>query len=217
MAYLLELVNLKHAAHERVQGFSKGMTQRLAIAQSLLHNPRILIFDEPMSGLDPIGRLEIRRLIGQVHEEMPQSTIFFSSHVLGDVEELCSYVAVLRKGRLGTFCPIEALLVPGAERYDVVVRELPASVDRKYREELQSKPTPLGCNLTIDGTDELVRRLMELRSLGATIVGITSQRRTLEEALFKEGNLPEMFPQLNLCKPEHPYDELFSHRLDCHS
>ena len=125
---------------------------------------------------------------------MPQSTIFFSSHVLGDVEELCSFVAVLRNGRLGTFCPIEALLLQGGERYDVVVRELPAAIERKYRGDLMPKPTPLGYSFTIDGTDELVRRLTELRQTGATIVGVSSQRRTLEEALFKEGNLSEMFP-----------------------
>lgn len=187
----LELVNLTNAARERVQGFSKGMTQRLAIAQALLHRPRVLVFDEPMSGLDPIGRIEIRRLIARIHQEMAQCTIFFSTHILSDVEELCSSVAVLRKGRLTTFCPINELLNRGKERFDVVVKEVPPPIQKRYRENFSLKPTPLGTGITLDGTDQLIDCLSELRSTGAVIVGITSQRRSLEEALFKEdGELP---------------------------
>ena len=187
---VLEMVNLKHAARERVQGFSKGMTQRLAIAQSLLHRPRILIFDEPMSGLDPLGRMEIRRLISQVHDQMPEATIFFSTHILADVEELCSYVAVLRKGKLATFCPIDHLMTGEGERFEVMVKgELPPSMRERFTRE-HCKLTPLGVSVTIEGTDTLIDRLGELRRNGAVILGISSQRRSLEEALFKEGQLP---------------------------
>lgn len=187
---LLELVSLSGALNERVQGFSKGMVQRLAIAQALLHRPRILVFDEPMSGLDPIGRMEIRKLISRIHLEMRDSTIFFSTHILADVEELCSMVALLRKGKLTTFCPIDELLNRGAERFDVLVKEIPRPVRERYEKAHAIKSTPLGVSLSLDGTDQLIDCLSELRRMGAVIVGVNSQRTTLEEALFKEGALP---------------------------
>jgi ABC-2 type transport system ATP-binding protein len=108
--YLLNLVGLSKAQHEKVQGYSKGMTQRLAIAQSLLSNPPILVFDEPMSGLDPLGRREIRNLISNLHTTMKDKTIFFSSHILSDIENLCTSVVFLKKGKLKAIGAVKDLL-----------------------------------------------------------------------------------------------------------
>jgi len=170
--FLLDLVNLKGASDERVQGYSKGMTQRLAIAQSLLNEPRLLIFDEPMSGLDPLGRKDIRNLISLIHSELPQATIFFSSHILEDVEQLCSMVALLRKGELKTFCSIEELLKVEGQRFEVAVSSNGTQVH------------------TLTSTDELLNFLNQSRANGVKIMGISSHRNKLEEALFKDGNLP---------------------------
>lgn len=183
--YLLQLVGLSTAGKERVQGYSKGMTQRLALAQSLLNQPSLLIFDEPMSGLDPLGRMEIRKLISSIHEEMPSSTIFFSSHILEDIEQLCSFVALLRKGKLKTFCSIDELISNQEQRFDITVKGLS---DEKVLE-IQRKPkyrrTPIGFAYTINGTEELAQELEFLKQAGATVIGIGSHKRNLEEALFR--------------------------------
>lgn len=166
--FLLDLVNLKSASHEKVQGYSKGMTQRLAIAQALLNEPRLLIFDEPMSGLDPLGRRDIRNLISRIHQELPQATIFFSSHILEDIEQLCSMVALLKKGTLQKICSIEELLKMEGQRFEVAVR------------------TPNLESRFFSGSDDLVQFLNESKQKGYLISQISSVRLSLEEALFRD-------------------------------
>ena len=95
---LLSRLNLEHALHQRVGSFSKGMKQRLGMANALIHNPQILILDEPMSGLDPMGRYQLKELINELKAE--GKTIFFSSHILSDIEELCDNIGVIHKGKL---------------------------------------------------------------------------------------------------------------------
>jgi len=94
----VKIVNLKQDINKKVSEFSKGMLQRLGIAQSLLHNPDILVFDEPVSGLDPLGILEMRNLILLLRSK--GKTIFFSSHVISEVEKVCDRVGILHKGEL---------------------------------------------------------------------------------------------------------------------
>ncbi len=96
--YLLDRMNLTGAANKRVSAFSKGMKQRLGMANALVHDPAILIFDEPMSGLDPVGRHLIKGIIAELREQ--GKTIFFSSHILSDIEELCDRIGILHKGHL---------------------------------------------------------------------------------------------------------------------
>lgn len=95
---LLERLNLSHAAKRQIRTYSKGMTQRVGLALALVHNPEICILDEPMSGLDPLGR----RMVADLICDLGQSgrTVFFSSHILSDIERLCDRVGILHKGRL---------------------------------------------------------------------------------------------------------------------
>ncbi|MCJ7603103.1 MAG: ABC transporter ATP-binding protein [Desulfobulbaceae bacterium] len=95
---LLDRMNLADAADRRVGGFSKGMKQRLGMANALIHDPEVLIFDEPMSGLDPVGRHQIKKLIAELKQE--GKTIFFSSHILSDIEALCDRIGIINKGVL---------------------------------------------------------------------------------------------------------------------
>lgn len=95
---LLEMVGMSHARHLQLRKFSKGMLQRVGIAQALINDPHLVVLDEPMSGLDPVGRKEIRDLILRLKES--GKTIFFSSHILHDAELLCDRVSILVKGRL---------------------------------------------------------------------------------------------------------------------
>lgn len=184
--HMLDLVGMRDAAEERVSGYSKGMTQRLAIAQAILNVPKLLIFDEPMSGLDPLGRMEIRNVIRNIHEQMPKTTIFFSTHILSDVETLCSSVALLKKGRLQTACRIDSLMNSDAEHYSVVVTGIPKTLSEKYAKDCEMTQTSLGTNIQITGLDILISRLSEIRKSGARIVSINSQRKGLEESLFSD-------------------------------
>lgn len=183
--FLMDLVNLKHACHERVQGYSKGMTQRLAIAQSLLNNPQILIFDEPMSGLDPLGRIEMRNLINTVHVENPKSTLFFSSHVLEDVESLCKSVALLQKGKLKTFAPVNSLIADELQRYEIVIENPSEKIESHILSKCPQKNIAIGKSFSVEGVDQLSRILAQLSDAQAKIISVTGQRRKLEEALFR--------------------------------
>ena len=95
---LLELVDLTRAADRRIATYSRGMLQRIGLAQALIHDPELLVLDEPTSGFDPLGRIEIRRIIAALRER--GKTVFFSSHELSEVERVCDQVGIIAEGRL---------------------------------------------------------------------------------------------------------------------
>ncbi|ORJ59124.1 ABC transporter ATP-binding protein [Geothermobacter hydrogeniphilus] len=117
---VLGLLELDHAARRPIKGYSKGMVQRLGLAQALLHDPDLLIFDEPMSGLDPVGRALVKKIIKQLKQE--GKTVFFSTHITTDVEEVCDRVAVLVNGRLQALEAVDTLLQKGIEGYRIFGR-----------------------------------------------------------------------------------------------
>jgi ABC-2 type transport system ATP-binding protein len=95
---LLREVGLEEAADVHLRKYSKGMLQRVGIAQALINDPQLVLLDEPMTGLDPIGRLEVKQIIHRLHEQ--GRTVLFNSHVLADVEELCTKLAIMQGGRI---------------------------------------------------------------------------------------------------------------------
>ena len=111
---LLTKVGLEEASwNKQLRKFSKGMLQRTGLAQSLINDPEIVFLDEPMSGLDPIGRREIRELIADLRKN--GTTIFMSTHILSDIEALCDNVAILRKGKLAAAGKLDDLLTSQGE------------------------------------------------------------------------------------------------------
>src|SRR5450755_4080721 len=98
IANLLKLVELESAAQRPIKSYSKGMQQRVGLAQALINNPDLLILDEPTSGLDPLGRMKVREIIQRLKNE--GKTVFFSSHELGEVESVCDRVAIINQGEL---------------------------------------------------------------------------------------------------------------------
>jgi ABC-2 type transport system ATP-binding protein len=95
---LLRDVGLERAAGTHLRKYSKGMLQRVGIAQALINDPELVLLDEPMTGLDPIGRVEVKRIIERLHER--GKTVLFNSHILSDVAELCTRIAIMREGRV---------------------------------------------------------------------------------------------------------------------
>jgi len=105
---LLEQVGLKGQENKLIKKLSKGMRQRLGVGQSLVHRPKLLILDEPFSGLDPVGRYELKILLQTIHQE--GVTIFFSSHNLTEIHDLCTHLAILHQGKIAADGPVDALL-----------------------------------------------------------------------------------------------------------
>jgi len=95
---LLRDMSLEQAADTHLRKYSKGMLQRIGIAQALINDPELVLLDEPMTGLDPVGRVEVKRIIETLHER--GRTVLFNSHILSDVHELCSRIAIMREGRV---------------------------------------------------------------------------------------------------------------------
>ena len=125
---LLEFVGLSEAANIRLREFSKGMRQRLGIAQAIVHKPRLVILDEPMSGLDPAGRRQVREAI--LNLRAGGATIFFSSHILTDIEMICDRAALVDKGRLLAIGRLPELLDAKEREYEVGAADL-SEADRR--------------------------------------------------------------------------------------
>lgn len=120
---MLHLVGLEEKAHTKLLHFSKGMLQRIGVAQALLNDPDLIIFDEPLTGLDPMGRAELKDIMKKLKEM--GKTVFFSSHILSDVQEISDRIAILNKGQLIFQGSVEALLEVDA--YEILCSEVGAS------------------------------------------------------------------------------------------
>jgi ABC-2 type transport system ATP-binding protein len=125
---VLSRVGLTDVKGLQLRKFSKGMLQRVGIAQAILHDPKLLFFDEPMSGLDPLGRREVRDLIEQLRQE--GKTVFFSTHILSDAESLCDRVAIIHQGELRSVGAVEELTSAVQGKIEVVWQgtQIPASM-----------------------------------------------------------------------------------------
>ncbi len=182
---LSDLLDLKDIAGQRVRGFSKGMRQRLGFAVALVGDPDLLILDEPMSGLDPLGRRAIRELIMRLHEE--KKTIFFSSHVLSDVEQVCSRVGVLVDGRLRAQGRIEDLLQNRLNRVEITVQHLtPQAIARLNGNAKRLRISASGYHFDAEDMAAANRFVRNIHEVGGEVVELVPVRESLEEYFMRQ-------------------------------
>jgi len=172
---MLKKVGLETAGKIQLRKYSKGMLQRVGLAQAILHDPKIVILDEPMSGLDPVGRREVRDIILELKRD--GKTVMFSTHILSDAEMLCDRVGVIVGGKLrGTGAPGQ--LVEMKTRGMEILFELPG----KSNSPLVAKATRTGDRYRLEVTEEeLYAAIEQLRAAGARILAVSQVKATLEE------------------------------------
>ncbi|MEE4273010.1 MAG: ABC transporter ATP-binding protein [Thermoanaerobaculales bacterium] len=179
VASVLDRVSMTDRSDKKMKTFSKGMLQRTALAQALLGEPELLILDEPMSGLDPVGRRDVRDII--LEQQRAGVTVFFSSHIIPDVETVCDRVATVIDGRVRGVGAVKDLLAREAESYEVTFtgldpREVATPVLSAHRSSDVS-----WVRVEAVRRDELTRELAES---GAHLVGLSPVRSTLEDLLL---------------------------------
>ena len=190
-ADLLRRVHLDEAAWDRqLRKFSKGMLQRVGLAQALVNDPELVLFDEPMSGLDPIGRRQVRDLIAGLRAR--GVTVFFSSHIIADIEVLCDRVAILRAGRLAHVGRLDELRqrIDAAGHLEITVvgaavaalTEAVAKVDGA-----RVTATPAGARIEVASEQDVDAALAAARGCGARLVAIQPVRQSLEDLFVGEG------------------------------
>ena len=182
---LLDRVGIGAERRLQLRKFSKGMLQRVGIAQALLNDPEVVFLDEPMSGLDPLGRRDVRQLILELRDQ--GRTVFFSSHILSDAEALCRRVAVVARGRLaasGTLADILAFQVHGWELVmSGVSPEMVSRFTPAVRRATEISPGRYSLELSLDHPPD--RILAELTAAGASLVSLNPLRDTLEDFFMK--------------------------------
>jgi ABC-2 type transport system ATP-binding protein len=188
VARLLDEVGIGAERRLQLRKFSKGMLQRVGIAQAILNDPEVVFFDEPMSGLDPLGRREIRELILRLRDR--GCTVFFSSHVLADAETLCSRVAVLAGGRLAAVGHLTDLVAFEVRGWELVVAGLSeVALEQAKRLGQVVRAMPLGeeryaLELPLSVAPERV--LADLTARGARLLSINPVRETLEDFFLRQ-------------------------------
>lgn len=185
VARVLDEVGIGSERRLQLRRFSKGMVQRIGLAQALLNDPDVVFLDEPMSGLDPIGRRQVRELILQLRNR--GCTVFFSSHVLSDAEVLCHRVAILARGRLVATGSLAEMVDFQVRGWELVVSDLPEAAVERLRDVARSV-TRLGgtrheIQLPADLSPERV--MSELAIGGARLVSINPVRQTLEDVFLE--------------------------------
>lgn len=180
----LERVGMKDTIDRPVRALSKGMTQRVGLAAALVHDPDLLILDEPMSGLDPVGRKDVRDII--LEERARGKTVFFSTHILSDVETLCDRVCILRKGEVALSGRLSELLDSSASLSEVALHDVSEAL-KDALAETGRKGYSMGSRWVIDAEgDAAVREVVELAyAHNAKVVAIASKRETLEQLFVK--------------------------------
>jgi ABC-2 type transport system ATP-binding protein len=178
VARMLKKVGLETARKIQLRKYSKGMLQRVGLAQAILHDPRVVILDEPMSGLDPLGRREVRDIILELKKE--GRTVLFSTHILSDAEMLCDRVGVIAGGKLrGVGAPDE---IVGIKAHGMEILFELAGEATSAASALLSKSTRTGNRYRMQvNEEELYAALEQLRGASARILSVTQIKASLEE------------------------------------
>lgn len=184
-AEVLDMVKMSEWGNKRIGKFSKGMKQRIAIAQAILHRPSVVILDEPTSGLDPRGMFEVREILTELKKE--DYTILMSSHLLNEVQQVCDDVVLINKGKLLKSGPVDALIA-SADLRRLEVRTYHEATDVQLRRISQlnavSDLEPIGPRdfvLSVVGGDEAqVNLLEELQNIGLKVVTFKESGASLE-------------------------------------
>jgi len=188
VTHLLEIVGLVDARTRQLRKFSKGMLQRIGLAQALIHDPELVILDEPMSGLDPVGRKQVRDLILGLRDQ--GKTVFFSTHIIPDVEMICDRVGVLAKGKLLTTGRVEELVTRGhTQSVEIVCQGIKAdgipAITSAATRVLQRGQHSL---IMLPGPDRLEETLAVIRAQGGTLISVTPQKGSLEELFLQQAD-----------------------------
>jgi ABC-2 type transport system ATP-binding protein len=187
---LLSRVRLDEKSWDKqLRKYSKGMLQRVGLAQALVNDPEIVFLDEPMSGLDPIGRREVRDLIASLRTK--GTSVFMCSHILSDIEVLCDRVAILNRGRLSETGTLEELRQRTGEdqRIEIMVAGTSAEKLSSVSPALdgaQITSTPSGARIEVVDEREVDAVLAALRSAGGRLVSVQPVRQSLEELFVRE-------------------------------
>jgi ABC-2 type transport system ATP-binding protein len=177
---LLQRVGLAGSRKLQLRKFSKGMVQRIGIAQAIINDPEIVFLDEPMSGLDPLGRMEVRQIITALKAQ--GVTVFFSSHILPDVEAICDRVAIMNKGKLQQVGALEEILKVGIEGHEVILAgwsEPALNEIEKICDEVRLMGNRLRIRLSSRSQMESLFSLISARKL--ELISINPLRPSLEE------------------------------------
>ena len=197
---LLHRAGLEEFRDLPLRKFSRGMIQRVGITQALINDPEMVFLDEPMSGLDPIGRREVRNLILELRQE--GKTVFFSTHILADAEAICDRVAILNRGRLQGCGELRKVLAQEVAGLELVVEDPGPEVLRAFKP-LASSMVQTGDRVRIEfpaniDTERVFRAAVEIR---AKVISLNPIKMSLEDYFISEVNRP----------PETPAPEITSH------
>jgi ABC-2 type transport system ATP-binding protein len=182
---VLAQVGVGYAMDRAARTLSKGMLQRVGLAAALVHEPELLVLDEPMSGLDPIGRKEVRDVIeGQKKQGR---TVFFSTHILSDVETLCDRVCILKKGRVVVAGRLSDLLSRDRRRTEVTIAGAPAPLQGQLSTlSRETRDVAGALVLELEGDEALRAALGLALAQGARIESVIPKRETLEDLFVRE-------------------------------
>ncbi|MGO9834542.1 MAG: ABC transporter ATP-binding protein [Polyangiaceae bacterium] len=181
----IDRVGIGYAIDRAARTLSKGMLQRAGLAAAIVHDPELLILDEPMSGLDPVGRKEVRDII--VEEKRRGRTVFFSSHILSDVEMLCDRVCILRRGEVVVAGSLRELLAEGKRRSEVTIAGFSDGL-REALGPIAQVTRQVGDSLVMEVEGDVAVRAVVERVLadGARLQSVTPKRETLEDLFVRE-------------------------------
>lgn len=174
---LLSALNLKESANKKLRNYSKGMIQRIGFAASLIVDPKILILDEPVSGLDPIGRYKFKNMIKEAQNN--GTTVFFSSHIISDIEDICDKVIIINKGSVIKVVNEQMMRIFSLEGYDIIVPKNAQVGDFEY------KSLKNGFKSIITNKNKLDETIVKLKQNSVSIIAVEPIKKDLEK-LFIE-------------------------------
>jgi ABC-2 type transport system ATP-binding protein len=183
-AELIELVGLTKKKDIKLRKFSKGMIQRIGLAQALIHDPDFIILDEPFSGLDPIGRKELRDIIFGLREA--GKTVFFSSHILQDMEMMVDHVGIILDGEIKKEGKLSDLISHSVQYYEIVFSGISGVI--LAQRELDCKVRDDDCIINVDSGEEANRTIRWISENKGKIQSVTPVKRTLEDIFLEQVN-----------------------------